>query len=639
MVSWWTASAIRHLFRVVTLLTILGLSLGIGAPSVGAWPHQSHVITTNPYSANYGPPNCTWYAWQRLHDVEGIDFQYAPNADQWAVQATQPQAFWSERTHSYIQAQINTTPAAGDIMVLPLASAYAHPYHVAFVEAGPDTSGNFLVTQQSYGDTNSSHANAKPYPWAFPSTLNLQAVQAAEQGQARFIHFPGVTISPQPVDGAAIISQSVNQTVQPNQPFSLSFTERNTGTTTWSDSGGYQLICLLNCMSASSMGLGGNSVSPGQLWKFSLALTAPAAKGIYATVWAMEHSGIQFGDGPAFVMVSVKILPGGVWISPMDGQAVGDQLHFAAHAYPTHTSDPLIKQVNFTINWPGASSWKIACTVPPPAAGDIYSCDVNLKQLGVPFGQVQVSFDVYDQAGNVNLAPNGVHTLIYAPSPGATPTPPTQTPTAVPPTLTVSPTSFVNNFATCTYDTHGGFAANLRCSLVLKNTSATTQSLSWSATMNPPYYTISPSSGTIPPGQSVTITFGYINAAACPGGETLTIKGTANTVQIPIACTFVVTTPDAVNFDNTHCSHNGNWTCAITLTAPTQNPITTPWVGVVQTPTAGITITPNQGTLAPGASLQVTITIASADCPGGNVFSFYAPGALPNPASDLQWSC
>lgn len=638
MVSRFRAGAIKRIWRVVALLAVLGLFLDVGVPSVGALPRPS-VITANPYSAQYGPPNCTWYAWQRLHDVEGIDFQFAPNADQWAIQAAQPQAFWSEHTNSYIQAQINATPAPGDIMVLPIASAYAHPYHVAYVEAGLDANGNFLVTQQSYGDTNSSHANAKPYPWVFPSNLNLQAVQAAEQGQARFIHFPSVTVPPQPVDGATTISESANQTVQPNQPFSLSFTERNTGTTMWSDSGGYQLTCLLNCMSASNVGPGGNTVAPGQQWKFVLALTAPPSIGNFMTVWTMEHSGLQIGDGPAFVAISVKILPGGVWISPVDGQTVGDVLHLAAHAYPTHSGDPLIDHVNFTIGWQGISSWKVACKVSPPATGDTYSCDANFKQLGAPYGQVQVSFDVYDQAGNVNLAPNGVHTLTYVPSPGATPTPPTPTSTPVPPTLTVSPTSFVNNFATCTYDTHGGYAANLNCSLVLKNTSATTKTLSWSATMNPPYYTISPSSGTIPPGQSVTITFYYYNSAACPGGETLTVQGTANTVQIPIACTFVVTTPDSVYFDNTHCTKNGNWTCTITLSAPAQNPITTPWVGIVQTPAAGITISPNRGTLAPGASLQVTITIASADCPGGNVFSFYVPGALPNPASDLQWSC
>ncbi len=58
----------------------------------------------------------------------------------------------------------------------------------------------------------------------------------------------------------------------------------------------------------------------------------------------------------------------------------------------------------------------------------------------MPYGQIQVSFDVYDQASNVNNAPNGVHTLTYAPSPGATPVPPTPIPTLVPTTPVPEPT-------------------------------------------------------------------------------------------------------------------------------------------------------------------------------------------------------
>lgn len=238
-------------------------------------------------------------------------------------------------------------------------------------------------------------------------------MQVAEQGQASFIHFPSETVPPQPVDGAIAVAVSANQTVQPNQQFPISFTEQNTGTTMWSDASGYQLTCLLYCMGASTVGFGGNTVPPGQQWKFAISLTSPASTGTYVTVWAMEHNGTQFGEGPVFVVVSVKIIPGGLWISPADGQTVGDVIHFAAHAYPTHPGDPSIDHVNFTISWQGAPSWKVACKVSPPTTGDIYSCDANLKQLGVPYGQIQVSFDVYDQAGNVKSAPNGVHTLIY----------------------------------------------------------------------------------------------------------------------------------------------------------------------------------------------------------------------------------
>jgi murein DD-endopeptidase MepM/ murein hydrolase activator NlpD len=117
------------------------------------------------------------------------------------------------------------------------------------------------------------------------------------------------------------------------------------------------------------------------------------------------------------------ILPGGMWTdpSPKGGQAVSDVIHFAAHAFPTHSGDPAIAQVNFTVGSQG--TWRVACTAVPPTTGDVFACDANLKDLGVPYGQIQVSFDVYDQAENVNLAPNGVHTLTYMPTPTPTPQP------------------------------------------------------------------------------------------------------------------------------------------------------------------------------------------------------------------------
>lgn len=126
------------------------------------------------------------------------------------------------------------------------------------------------------------------------------------------------------------------------------------------------------------------------------------------------------------------IKPGGLWISPPspnNGDTVTDVIHFAAHAYPTHPGDPAIAKVNFTVNSQG--SWQIARTVTTPINGDEFACDVNLKDLGVPYGQIQVSFDVYDQSGNVNYAPNGVHTLTYAQTPQPVPTP-TQPPTPTP---------------------------------------------------------------------------------------------------------------------------------------------------------------------------------------------------------------
>lgn len=111
------------------------------------------------------------------------------------------------------------------------------------------------------------------------------------------------------------------------------------------------------------------------------------------------------------------IKPGGAWISP-SGNTIGDIIPFAAYAYPTHSGDPEIDHVNFTMYWQGADprKWIIACVARRPIRNDMFACNANLRNLGVPAGQIKISFDVYDRQGNVNLAPNGEHTLIYSPT-------------------------------------------------------------------------------------------------------------------------------------------------------------------------------------------------------------------------------
>jgi hypothetical protein len=53
----------------------------------------------------------------------------------------------------------------------------------------------------------------------------------------------------------------------------------------------------------------------------------------------------------------------------------------------------------------------------------------------------------------------------------------------------------------------------------------------------------------------------------------------------------------------------------------------------------GYTFSLQNGTLAPGASVQVTITIASTSCPGSNDFAFSVPGDLVESFNDPGWNC
>jgi transcriptional regulator with XRE-family HTH domain len=108
--------------------------------------------------------------------------------------------------------------------------------------------------------------------------------------------------------------------------------------------------------------------------------------------------------------------PGGGWISPF-GKTVKRRIYFAAYAYPTHEGEPAIDHVNFTVYWQGADprKWVIACVSRKPLKKDIFSCMADLHALGVPAGEITISFDVYDRQGNHNNSPNGSHTVTYSP--------------------------------------------------------------------------------------------------------------------------------------------------------------------------------------------------------------------------------
>lgn len=189
-----------------------------------------------------------------------------------------------------------------------------------------------------------------------------------------------------------------------------------------------QKLCNLFDASAETLGLTAN-LEAANLNEAPLETKAQQGKTIYVLALAKRRYRLFSLVGVVIILaitftvtkfvIPAQIKPGGVWIAPNATNAmVGDVVHFAAYAYPTHQGDPTIDYVNFTMYWPGVDPrvWKIVCKVRVPTAKDLYACDVNLRALGVVPGPITVSFDVYDRQGHVNFAPNGEHHLIYVPS-------------------------------------------------------------------------------------------------------------------------------------------------------------------------------------------------------------------------------
>jgi surface antigen len=173
--------------------------------------------------------------------MQHIDLQFSANAGEWIDRAQQPASAWDEDTDSFVVPQVNTSPAVGDILVLPVESRYARPYHVAYV-GEVYTDGRFLVSQQSFGDY-SPGLNTSPYPYVRHGTWQLADVQQAEQNQARFLHFPTPEKeTPVPKDDAVLVHADSSVSPEMDQQFTVEITVKNSGQTIWDNSPVFHLI-------------------------------------------------------------------------------------------------------------------------------------------------------------------------------------------------------------------------------------------------------------------------------------------------------------------------------------------------------------------------------------------------------------
>jgi len=127
---------------------------------------------------------------------------------------------------------------------------------------------------------------------------------------------------------------------------------------------------------------------------------------------ARSTSAVNFslvGPEPPTPPPKLPAAPGGVWVTvPAENTVVtSSQINLEARAYPSAPASPAVSRVNFTMY--SAGEWRVICESSRPTRADIYACTVDLRN--VPPGEFRISFDVYDQSGKYQLAPNGVRTL------------------------------------------------------------------------------------------------------------------------------------------------------------------------------------------------------------------------------------
>jgi RHS repeat-associated protein len=191
-------------------------------------------------------------------------------------------------------------------------ASFNTPANVTVTAAAADSDGTVAKVEFYAGPTLIGTATAAPYTiqWANVAAgdYSLTAVATDNLGGTATSAAVAVTVK-SPANIAAFVSQVVPATMAPGVAYTVSVTMKNTGATTWTAAGLYQLSAQ-NPQDNTTWGRARvqlpYSVAPGASVIFSFQVTAPSAAGSYSFQWRMVQDGVEsFGDSSTSVAVVV----------------------------------------------------------------------------------------------------------------------------------------------------------------------------------------------------------------------------------------------------------------------------------------------------------------------------------------------
>jgi hypothetical protein len=170
---------------------------------------------------------------------------------------------------------------------------------------------------------------------------------------------------------------------------------------------------------AVAFGLGAALASKPAIWTKVAAIGIAIAK---VALPLAHHVAAALGKASTTVTVAYSGAPplvlSGTWVSPKAGATV-KTLKLTLSSKPTASlSEVKITKVVYSIAW-GSKAPKTACAATKAAKDGTWSCSADLVKLTAPLGKLTLSFDVFDDAGDVSHAPDGTRIVTFAPPPAA----------------------------------------------------------------------------------------------------------------------------------------------------------------------------------------------------------------------------
>jgi hypothetical protein len=281
-------SRARFLAVLITLVAFLGITRSVSAYTLNAQEAALADLLVHDPGQTRGPmtldPILSQVARERAADMANRGYfghvnpdGQGPNALVAAAGYVLPAWWGNSPTDNFIESIAAGRSVAADTWADLMAST-PHRTHLLAIDS-------FYRNQTSYGVGYATSPGNYRYYWVIitapPNTLTGNAAQ--------------------------YVSQSVPGTMVNGQGYGVSVTMLNTGSNTWTQSAGYQLISL-NPQDSMRWGLSRvslpNSVAPGDSVTFNFTVVAPGYGGWSAFQWQMFKEGTgAFGEQTPFVNV------------------------------------------------------------------------------------------------------------------------------------------------------------------------------------------------------------------------------------------------------------------------------------------------------------------------------------------------
>src|SRR6266567_1827500 len=175
------------------------------------------------------------------------------------------------------------------------------------------------------------------------------------------------------------------------------------------------------------------------------------------------------------------------------------------------------------------------------------------------------------------------------------------------------------------------------CTAMLRSDNNARGDLDWSASAssNLPDVTFTPSSGTVPVGQSVPVSI-FVPNGDCEDGS-FSFSGPADPLSVPWRC--MQPPPLEVSQSridaNADCTYKEGWTCTLILSSDQKARSVLNW-SATSSGIPGISFSLLNGSLSPGQQEPVTITVPGTGCPAPTTSLTFSGGLQP---VTVPWSC